>query len=531
VTTFRDATSKGSQLTTLYVAGRKVLKLCAFCIVAFLFSIQSSFGYSQDAQQLADRLPAQLDEQDGSCISHVLLNGYERAQFLEVSMGQRAEVVAQFLAAPGCSERMLNDLRNMGANVRYADERSGYTLITIPRQKLLKALDIAGIEYAYTRDDDRIYYQDPAAKISQSERKAERVPAITIPYPRVATTLAPDGPYFAANEIGLTELWRQHPEADGRGMTAAVLDEGLDLLHPSLLEARDAHGHIVPKVADQVSLNSPDQDSSWVRMDQTVEAAAAVFDIEGRTWTAPHSGTYRFGIYKHELVLGPQGNTHTRKLSLSVGVLWDEQSGKVWVDTDGDGSFRNQHALGDYGLTYDIDWFGANDGEDDNRIPFGVKIDKPSHSIFVTTADGGHGAWISGSLAANRLTGGLYDGAAPSAQLIDARDSRLMQLPLMLTMEARPDVSVLNRSGGFARAGFQGLEEGIEDFQRHVAERMVQLYGKPLICVCVGNGIISVNDYVSGETLQRNRQTSPPYVDAVHDFYSASRTWGTVNGV
>jgi hypothetical protein len=119
---------------------------------------------------------------------------------------------------------MLGALSQLGAKIDYSDGKSGYALVTIARKKLLDTLDIAGIEYAYTRDD--MYYQDPAAKIPQSERKAEPVSAIAIPSPRVAKTLAPGGPYFAAGEIGLTELWKEHLDADGRGVRVAVADEG-----------------------------------------------------------------------------------------------------------------------------------------------------------------------------------------------------------------------------------------------------------------------------------------------------------------
>jgi len=132
-------------------------------------------------------------------------------------MGTRDEISAQYLSEPGCGRQMLDAPAGLGARVEYSDEKSGFALVTVPREKLLETLDVAGMEYAYTRDDDRMYYQDPDAKIPRSERKAEAVPEIAIPYPRVAKTLAPDGPYFAAGKIGLTELWKEHPEADGRG--------------------------------------------------------------------------------------------------------------------------------------------------------------------------------------------------------------------------------------------------------------------------------------------------------------------------
>ena len=198
------------------------------------------------------------------CTGHAQLNQYERAQFLQVSIGHRDEVLAQFLSEAGCGEQMLQGLTRLGAKIDFADKDSGYALVTVSRDKLPETLDLPGIAYAYTRDDERMYYQDPAAKIPQTERKAEPVPAITIPYPRVATTLPTDGPYFAADEIGLTGLWRAHPEADGRGARVAVADEGFDLLHPALQQAMDTTGVSVSKIADLGTLTGPDEDAGWV---------------------------------------------------------------------------------------------------------------------------------------------------------------------------------------------------------------------------------------------------------------------------
>ena len=465
----------------------------------------------------------------GQCTGRVQLSPYERNQFVSGYYGSRAEVYAQFLAVRGCEQSMLAALRHFGGIIRYSDEKAGYALVLLPKEKLLAVLDLPGIEYAFPSTDGR-NYPDRESE-SAKEIKLAPVPPVSIPTPRVAMEASNDGPYFAAHEIGLDAFWKEHPDADGRGVTAVVLDEGLDLLHPALQLARDADGRVEPKIVDQVSFSAPQETANWVQLGGPIETQSGTFDAAGRTWTAPHDGKYRFGVYRQELVLGPQGNSHTKKLQLAVGVLVNEKRNRVWVDTNGDGSFRDERALKDFGVAQEIDWFGAKEGDDDNRIPFGVKIDSSRNAIFIGVAEGGHGAGIAGSLAANQLTGGLYDGAAPGAQLIDARDSRLMQLPAVLQLAARPDVAVISRSGGFARAGYDGRREGIEDFQRHVAERMVAVYDKEMACVCTADGLISVNDYVSGEMLRRNRRTSGPYVEAIHDFYSSSRNWGLVNGI
>jgi hypothetical protein len=458
------------------------------------------------------------------CTGHAQLNQFERIQFVQVSLGQRAEVSAQFLSELGCGKPMLEALKSLGAKVDYSDERSGYALVTIPREKLLATLDVAGIAYAYTRDDDRIYYQDPAAKVPQSERKVEPVPQIVVPYPRVATELPAGGPYFAADEIGLSELRKEHPGADGRGVRVGVPDEGFDLLHPALQEARDAMGNTVPKIADLGTLTTFDEDSGWVRFGDPVKTVNGSFDAAGRTWIVPEDGAYRFGIFKTDLVLGPEDNSKTKKFSLSVGVLWNEQRNRVWVDTDGDGSFENQRALGDYAVTHDVDWFGAKEGADDNRIPFGVKLDAARNAVYIRIG-GEHGAFVGGPLAGNTWTGGLFDGTAPSAQLVDASLGRASLIASIVEMFARPDVDVVNRSGGLGRAGYTGDREGIEDFAQRVVERVIAVYNKPIATYSAALGTIHVNDYAGPWMLQRNRQIGPPYRDTINSF-----VWWLANG-
>ena len=464
-------------------------------------------------------LPRSLQAQTSpSCNGHANLNAYERAQFLEMSLGARAEVSAQYLSQVGCGRPMLEGLTGLGAKIDYSDEKSGFALVTIPKEKLLDSLDVAGLEYAYTRDDDRNYFADPVAKIPQSERKAEAVPEIAIPYPRVAKSLPPGGPFFAADVTGLTDLWKEHPEADGRGTRVVVADEGIDLLHPELQQARDAEGKIVPKVADLGTLSTPHEDASWVEFGEPISVHGGTFEAGGRAWTSPADGSYRFGIFKQDLMLGPENDSPaTKKVSLSLGVLWDEATGKVWVDTNGNSSFADERALSDYGLNHDVAWFGMKEGDDDNRIPFGVKIDKERNAVYVRIG-GEHGNLVSGALAGNTWTGGLYDGAAPSAQVIDESLGRADMLAQLVRSFARADTDVLNRSGGLGRSGYTGNREGIEDFAQHVVEREVAVYQKPIATYTAAIGGIHVNDYAGPEMLKRNRQVGPPYKDTINSF-------------
>jgi hypothetical protein len=458
------------------------------------------------------------------CNGYVALNDYERGAFLSAANGNRAEVSAQFLAADGCGQSMVDSLRSMGASVRFADERVGYALVMLPKGKLLDTLDLPGIAYAFVSTNRFYYFKDPLS-IPPSERIVAPVPPVKISYSRVATSPSPDGPYFAAQEVGLISLWSQHPEADGRGVRVAVVDAGIDLLHPALQIALDANGNTVPKLVDTITFTTPDEDANWVRFGDQIQTHNATFEAAGREWLVPQDGSYSFGIFTNRIPLSPQSPTDPsgNNLSLSVGVLWDERSNRVWVDTDGDGSFRNERALGDYAETHDVAYFGSKKSDDDDRVPFGIKINSVMRTVYVSLANADHGTLVAGPLAGNRRTGGLFDGAAPNAQLVDMRIGSLANgaAPLLNSFE-RQDVDIINVSG------WAGLptENGQEDFMRHLVERAISVYDKPIACFCGDANSLFVEDYQSPEMLRRNTQLPPPYYEAM-----SSSVWFVEDGL
>lgn len=454
-----------------------------------------------------------------SCTSRAALDDYERANFIEARYGVLPTVAVQLLASPVCNDSMLKQLHDLRATVRFNDAKVGYALVMIKRERVLDILDMTGVDavsasYAYYP----YAFSDPTLAGGPPTKTAP-VPPIKIPYPRVAATQPDDGPYFAAAEAGLTAFWARHPEADGRGVRIALVDQGTDLLHPAVQLAKDADGNDVPKIVDIDNETRVGEDSNWVQFGEPFETQGGQFSAAERTWKAPTDGTYRFGIFSSQIVLGFEGNPLAQKIRLAVGVLWDEKRDTVWVDTDGDGDFGNERALGEYSKTHDIAWFGKKDGDDDNRIPFGINLDRDRKAAYIGVAKGGHGGMTIGPLSANRRTGGLYDGAAPNSQVVDTVAAHIAFLVPYLTAFARPDVDIVNRSGGIGNAGRK-------DFQGLVAARAVQIYDKPLICVCTIPGALSVMDYQSPEMLLRNRRAQPPLLDSMN-----SSVWWMENGL
>src|SRR5262249_52983635 len=49
-------------------------------------------------------------------------------------------------------------------------------------------------------------------------------------------------------------------------------------------------------------------------------------------------------------------------------------------------------------------------------------------------------------------------------------------------------------------------------------ERAVAVYDKPFVCYCAGTNFFHVMDYSSAGMLRRNRQASPPHLEAINSF-------------
>jgi hypothetical protein len=455
------------------------------------------------------------------------LNELERRDFINASYGNASAWEVQALVSNGCAREVLNRLKRLGATVLFVDEKVGYIFASVPRRAVLAVLDVPGISFA-----SAVGGGWNRGRSSATPPALNGAFGFSIAFPNVAQEVVEDGPYFPAGEAGLPSLWALHPRADGRGVRVAVIDSGFDMLHPALRFARSSTGKLVPKIADIVPpLDSEDEllDANWVEFGVSFRVAREGFTQAGRRWTAPGPGTYRFGMYSRVVHL-PQATGAAIEVHLTAGVLWNEMLGRIWVDTDGDHDFRDGKGVRDYAVNHELLFFGSKTVLGDNRIPFGVKIDGKRKRAFFSISGSSHGTDIAGPLAANRLSGGLFNGASPSAQLIDVPIPLTDGVPLLVSVLKafqRKDADIVNRSGYLA-----GQDIGNEfdrergDFERRVVERAVAVYDKPIVCSCGIKGGLYVNDYQSVEMLRRNRQIPPPLLEAMN-----SDVWFTPDGL
>jgi hypothetical protein len=403
----------------------------------------------------------------------------------------------EFLAGQGEGGSLGVALAGIGADVVLADRCSGYASALVAREKLFDAAALPGIEWMHV-----------AEPLLPFPIEGDAVHSPRIAYPRVARELKPDDPFFDDASIRLDVLRRSDSNSDGRGSVIAITDDGVDWLHPAFAWALDAEGGEVRKIVDLVPPPVQSEDYHWVRCEAVAERDGTI-EALGKIWRAPRGGNYELGFLRMKTVAILDPTIGPPAMILEAGVLWDRRTDTVRVDIGGDADFSDDDPLRPYPIAGEIGWFGAIDGDRDDRIPFGIVLDQEKSAVYIGVP-GFHGSLVAGSAAASTRGGGLYDGVAPAAQLISFPMFRKLGSLVLACRD--PRVDVVNRSG---RTGGES-KDGDEDFDGAVATRLIETYDVPIALYGSPPGSIFVLDYWTGESLERNRRTSPPYLEGIN---------------
>src|SRR5262249_25464525 len=141
-------------------------------------------------------------------------------------------------------------------------DKLGYVRATVPTGRADSAIAAAAKLSSVHAIDLRqeIPLDDPTATDAKAT-KATKGTKGTATYSGPSRNTPAANPYNPSFETGAVDFVKEHPKADGRGITIGILDSGVDLGHPALQKTTTGER----KIVDWVTATDPivDSDQTW----------------------------------------------------------------------------------------------------------------------------------------------------------------------------------------------------------------------------------------------------------------------------
>ncbi|HEV8331989.1 MAG TPA: S8 family serine peptidase [Steroidobacteraceae bacterium] len=451
---------------------------------------------------------------------------------LQAEQAGKTRLVLLIAVKSGAITQAVADVSRLGGQIQYRDDSIGYLRASVPTSQVKAVAALASVQSVDV--DELVPLPDPRP---EPEGIAPLVPQVA---PSAATPR--DNAYLPIGDTGAAQFTAAHPTWDGRGVTIGVVDLGITLDHPSLLTTSTGER----KVVDWVTGTDPltDGDPTW--LDMSAQVSGAQFTFEGRTYTAPKSGTYRIALFnERDARLGGEVGSDVNRDGNPTGssglfaVLWDAgPKDLVWVDTNQNGSFADEAAMTDYKVRFDINYFGVDNAATPvaERMPFVVQTDAKLKVVNIGIVSGAHGSHVSGIAAGNSLFGGAMSGAAPGAKLVSVRACLFVAgctshalIEGMIYAVKSAHVDVINMSIGGLPALNDGNNARADLYNRLISQYKVQMFisagnsGPGMNTVgdpSVATSVVSVGSYLSRATMQLDYGADTPFTDNLHAFTS-----------
>ncbi|MET9361995.1 S8 family serine peptidase [Streptomyces sp. NPDC006632] len=413
-------------------------------------------------------------------------------------------VTVMVATAPGGTAAVAGQLHSVaGATVGKQDDKLGYVRATLPTAKAEAALKAAAklpsVHGIDLKQDIQLDDPTPSGDTATSAKQLRTSNG----YPAPGKNTPAKNPYNPNFETGAVDFVKQHPTADGRGVTIGVLDSGVDLGHPALQKTTTGER----KIVDWVTSTDPvqDNDGTWLRANTAV--SGPTFTAGGKTWTAP-AGSYDFSTFAEKVTKGGDAAGDLNRdgdTTDSWGVLYDPAAGTVRVDLNNNNDFSDDAPMKPYKDGYQIGYFGTDNPATDvvERVPFTVEIRKnvvydaaghTSDYVNIGVIESEHGTHVAGITAANGLFGGKMSGAAPGAKIVSSRacnwDGGCTNIALtegMIDLVTNRHVDIVNMSIG----GLPALNDG-NNARAELYKRLIDTYGVQLV-ISAGNDGPGVN--------------------------------------
>ncbi|HPA79180.1 MAG TPA: S8 family serine peptidase [Thermoanaerobaculales bacterium] len=476
-------------------------------------------------------------------------------QSLAIARAQGRDQVMLLLAArSGAAAAVAAEAARLGGEVRYREDEVGYLRVRITPDRATELAEHEAVETAAMDYEDSY----PARLGGDAQARAPGDATVTGASGAAATT--EDGwpprlgdyplqhPYSPIVDLAAADFLAAHPTWDGRGVTIALLDGNVDLLLPEFQTAYALDGTPVPKIADFLNVTDPRDDfelnPQWVDMKATVSSVSEGVSFEGKAFTVPRGGTYRIGLFSERRFnmdsnasyIGQDidRNGNPKGDDGLFGVLWDEATNDVWVDTDRDLSFADEKAMTDYIVRQDVGVFGTDDPATPERdtIGFAVQTDRVNKFVSINVGIYQHATIIMGSVVGNRQPNGRVQGVAPGARIVSmfygvSNAHGMIEGLIAAFKHPQVDLIVCEQSVAIASLPYL-LADGTHPVSV-VAQRLIERHGK-LLFVPGDNapafgfvaedglapGAVSVGGYQSKESYRLNWGFIPENDDNLH---------------
>lgn len=433
-------------------------------------------------------------------------------------------------ARDGATEAAVKAVEAVGGTVRVRYDDLGYVRAIVPRSFVKCLLDASSIENlsadlgrfeldraaaAREADEDDVGHDQAHAEQRESSSSSDRDPS-TIPDPggprwvsaqtwrQGAWQEDPFGrPYHPLADMRAAEWRREHPTYDGRGVVIAV-QEGLpDLLQPELASAKALDGASVPKILDYLTTDNPEEAIRrgryererrvWVRMVRRVATETQAIDDRGRAYVAPRPGSFRIGTFvtlpticDAALEWAPLIDRRASR-PCEFPLLWDPESGEVWLDTNRNRDFSDERALYDYSVRRDVGVIGrdhtASRGPD--SFSFVVRTRPASGHVAILLGSSEHATTTAVSAAGSAGDAGRTEGIAPGAQILWLDSGRTAESEgqaleglIAAFLDPRVDVVLSENNYLFRRAGPRGDGRNVSTI---IVNRLIATTGKPFV--------------------------------------------------
>ncbi|MFE5400575.1 S8 family serine peptidase [Streptomyces sp. NPDC056580] len=449
----------------------------------------------------AEATPATADPAVKS--AHDKLGSDDADRLAEAKANGDKNVTMMVATAPGQTEQVAAELDAVkGGSVGRTYDKLGYVRATVPTAKADSAIAAAAKLSSVHAIDLRqeIPLDDPTPGADTAQDAKGQSSAATYSGPGKDTPAK--NPYNPSFETGAVDFVKDHPKADGRGVTIGILDSGVDLGHPALQKTTTGER----KITDWVTATDPiiDGDGTWRRMTNPVSGPS--FSYGGATWKAPQ-GDYQVNLFRESSTAGGDaaGDANRDGDTTDVwGVLYDPAAGTVRVDLNNNFDFTDDTPMKPYKDGYQIGYFGTDDPKTDvvERQPFVVQIrkdvptdpyggdwvGKTADFVNIGVIESEHGTHVAGITSANGLFGGRMSGAAPGAKIVSSRActwsggcTNVALTEGMIDLVANRGVDIVNMSIG----GLPALNDG-NNARAELYTRLIDTYGVQLV-ISAGN--------------------------------------------